>query len=774
MATAFLVVGVCATARAPMRGQEIRLDLEPRGVVNESDLGDPGAMEPFGQLSLVEEIDCAADGTDRVFRQSPEDASRVETILGRRCRVLPPVRGEAAYVSYRVGRGKLLRPGSAYVLAVDYPEDAPRNLIVINTGSETSRGFHTGPTVGDALHPKYVDNLNESIDIPLSGRWETWALLFHLHDRFPELGLVRGPKPRTLTPEDGFDVTIAQFSARDLPMSRGAAVSRIRLLEVVDPDRLVLPLRLPPDGLPRRRIFWREEMSDGVIEGKDPGTRGLDEPIAWFRYKAEQMRFLGVNTYSKDLLEFGACQHWDSTPYGGHDWVFHGNHVKHLWAEIVALMGRCGLDVLPYYEYSGSLGYKGLGNQKRAKPLTRDDAYTHIAWIEKANADITDPETHADFKKMLDLTVIRLRSKARFAGIWLRPRSQLPVSFAGATLERFADDVRCGGAVTRERIREDPELYRRYLDWWETKRLAFLAGLRDHLREGGIEDAVVLFTGCPAEPGVGFPSWEPRLVTDRPDAWTALLERPEHRTAKGEVIRTVTVGEVVAGDLYLEALRSAGLTWGGWEVQHARPADDPERYRDVDGVMLTHAFNRLYTVASPRTFDSYRTRTGLAVVRHHALNENMAFDAGDESKLGYFVADIERAGPYCMLSEAVAVANGDPTHIGYLAGNNFGRGFPQYARRFHAAFLALPALPSTRLEGASDDPEIVVRSIRTEEHGTWFALVNVGLVAKENVAVRLPGAGPLEDAVSGLPISGAGEPIRASFYPCELKSWRRK
>ena len=69
--------------------------------------------------------------------------------------------------------------------------------------------FHTGTTLGDAFHAKYVNNLAESIDVPLSGKWETWSLLFRLHDRFPEKGLVRGPKPRPLEPEDGFDVTVA-------------------------------------------------------------------------------------------------------------------------------------------------------------------------------------------------------------------------------------------------------------------------------------------------------------------------------------------------------------------------------------------------------------------------------------------------------------------------------------------------------------------------------------------------------------------------------------
>ena len=44
-------------------------------------------------------------------------------------------------------------------------------------------------------------------------------------------------------------------------------------------------------------------------------------------------------------------------------------------------------------------------------------------------------------------------------------------------------------------------------------------------------------------------------------------------------------------------------------------------------------------------------------MRHYALNENMMSDASDKEKLGYFVADVERAGAACMQAEAVAMAN---------------------------------------------------------------------------------------------------------------------
>lgn len=726
-------------------------------------------LPPYGTLSLVDEIDCAAEPADGLFAESPAGGSKVETILGAAARVLRPTSGEAAYFSYRLGRGKLLRPGGAYVLAVDYPEDAPRTMIVINTGNETARGFHTGPTVGDALHAKYVNSLPESLDVPLSGRWEIWSLLFRLHDRFPARGLVRGPVPRTLTPEDGFDVTIAQFSAANMPRSAGAAVRRIRLLEVLDPEQLVQPVTLPPPELPRRRLFWREEMADGIIDRKTDQP-GIAEPLDWYRYKAELMRFLGMNTYSKDLLEFGACQHWDPTPLGGNDWVFHDGATKQLWAEIVPLMGSYGFDVLPYYEYAGSKGYQGWGNQRRARPLTRDDAYTHISWVESANADITDPDTFEDFRKMLELTVLRLRDQAPFAGVWLRTRGQLPVSFADAALARFATQTGRSG-VTRPALREDAALYAQYLEWWGLQRRAFLVAIRDYLRAGGVPDALVLFTGCPGEPGVPFATWDPLLVTDQPEAWAPILQRPEHQVGDRGPLQPLTVSQVVDGDLYLKALTSPGLNWGNWEVQHSRPADDPQHYRDTPGVLLTHAFNRSYTVASPRTLDAYRTPSGLALVRHYALNEHMLFDKQDKELLGYFVADIERAGPSCMLAEALAVARGDPTLIGYLVGGNFGRGFPAYVREFNAHFLALPALPSAVLAGAASDDEVVVRRIDTPQHGTWIAVVNPSLREKAELRVSLP-AGRVTDAASGEELQPVDGQLRLRMGPCQLRSFR--
>ncbi len=725
--------------------------------------------ELFGELSLVDEIDVASNDPGHLFSESPQNASRVEHILGKPARVLNKTPGEAAYMTFRIGQYKLLKPGGAYVLEIEYPEDAPRGMIINNSGNESSLGFATGEALGDAFRPKYVDNLNESLRYPLSGEYKTWRMFFHLHDRFPDLQYVRGETGnRDLSPEDGFTVTIAQFSAENLPISHGAAVSRIRLYEVSDQSRLAAKYTLPPDDLPRRHLFWREEMADGVIHGEKNGTpAGVADAIDWYRFKADQMAFLGMNTYTKDLLEFGAVQGWNSSAHGGNQWAYFNGEQAGLWSRIVEMMGDRGYTVLPYYEYSGSKGRQGLGNQRRAKPLTRDDGFTHIKWIESANADLTDPDTYEDFRKMLDITIVREKDKAGFVGAWLRPRSQMPMGFGDSTRKRFAEEANGGQEVTRAQLKDDPELYAKYAAWWFDKRKRFFIAMRDYLRENGVDDATILYTGYPGEPGAGFKG-PPVLVVDDVEAWKRrLVQSDNEREQKTEPI---TVQDVVDRDLYLTALRLPPANWGGWELQHANPVPDPQNYKDVEGVVLTHPFNRVYTASSPKTFDLFRAPAGLAIERHFSLNENMMFDTDDKAKLGYFAADIERNGPYCMAGEALAMANGDPRYIGYLVGRTYMRGFPEYVRNFNTAFLSLPALPSTRLDDASSDDEVVVRSIPTEQHGTYLAVVNTGMTDKTDVTITLPAGGRLTDAATGQAIESSDGRVRLTLYPFQLRA----
>ncbi|MBE3069431.1 MAG: hypothetical protein IMZ66_04255, partial [Planctomycetes bacterium] len=585
-----------------------------------------------------------------------------------------------------------------------------------------------------------------------------------------------------------FWVILAQFPAINDPVSAGAAVSKIRLYEVVDFSKCVLKVNFPPEGLPRRHVFWREEMADGVIamghkpEEKAENLRGIRNIVDWYEYKVRLMQFLGINTFTKDLLEFGHNQGWDSAEGGGNKW-YNQSSTPGLWADVLTMLGRYKVDVLPYYEYAGSVGSEGLGSQARCRTLGNKDAYTHIWWTEKRNVDVADPDFVADAKKLLDLTIVKYKDKVSFVGAWFRPRpSAMPISFNDKDLKWFGEQANDGKAPTREALKADKALLEKYYTWWFGKRREFLVALRDHLRKNVNPDAVFLFTADTSEPGIALPSaltgagvkdgWQFKtsVVNDDVEAWARIVADPRYK-----FVKSVDYQRVVAEDLHAKALVRFMDNWGEWEWQHSCPPADPTNYASVDGVLMTYTFSRLYTVSSDRTFNAFRGPSGLAIVRHYALNENEMFTGADKEQkdlLGYFVSDVERAGPACMLAEARAVANGDPRYIGYLMGNSYSRGFPEYVRAFNAAFLSLPALPSTVAAGAASDPEVVVRTIKTPKHGTYLAVVNTSMGEKRSVTVTLPATGRLTDAATGAAMTATDGKITLTMYSGELRTLR--
>lgn len=292
--------------------------------------------------------------------------------------------------------------------------------------------------------------------------------------------------------------------------------------------------------------------------------------------------------------------------------------------------------------------------------------------------------------------------------------------------------------------------------------------MRDYLRDKGIDDATVLFTSCASEPGKSFGDFETRLITDSPDKWKPILAQDDHKLDNNRKWQIVTPAQVAGQGLYQAALQKPVANWGGWEWHHASPGDVPLNYSKIPGVMLSHPFNRLYTVNSPATMDMYRTPAGLTMVRHYTLNEHMTFDANGKNILGYFVSDVERAGPYCMHAEAVAMANGAPDQIGYLVGCNFGRGFPKYVRDFNANFLALPAMPSVLAKDACAIPGVAVRVINAGKHGHYLAVVNTGFKALKGVQVRVPGSKPVAAVASGKALTRDGGAVKLNLRPCQL------
>ena len=730
------------------------------------------ALPPFGDVKVVDEVDCARG--DHRFEDYPSGASRVDTVLGKPCRVLDVQDEKPSYVAWRLGEGKGLRPNGAYVVVIDYPDDVPRSFFVRNYGNNSRRSFYTGAANGDAFEGPIVHHKPESLKIPQSGKYEKWTSLTFLGEKASNLRDLNkkdaeksGVTYQLDIATDGFTVAVGQYCRKWHPGSAGVAVAKVSLCEILDEKAAWATLNLPPAPLPRRHIFWREEMSDGVMAKGDlcPGNGGLD----WIEQKFRAMKIFGQNTYCKDLLEFGHNQHWDCNWKHGQPggksfkWMWGcDGHYANLWTKVVPLAAdKYGFDILPYYEYGGAAGDPkfSLGPQKRPEPLdidnkpdrkTRGANYTHIWWSEgKLRVDITDPDTLDELKYILEGTILRFKEqvdKGAFVGALMRPRTgQWAISFADKTRERFAKEENGGKSVSRADIKKDGQLYAKYIAWYGKKRAQFMDEIRKYLEENGVKNAIAILENDDSE--TGYPLADGgSMTTDDLAYWKEKLP--------GKKIVDVNDPSVVGQHRYLKSLKTPASTWGPWEWQHASPACDPEHYNDLNNVWIAMPFHALFTVTDPECFAAFGDANGTqTLIRHYDLNEGTLDDGKDNHVLGYAMADWEHAGRACMIAEINAMANGDPVNLGYLMGSNYTRGFPVPVREFNQNFLALPALPSKVVKGACSDSEVVLREIDCSKLGVtakYYALVHIGLKEKCDVKVAIPGVkGEVEFVANG-------------------------
>ena len=900
----------------------------------------PPTTFDYQQLKLVDEVTFNSQSTEHAFKESALGVSKVESLLGQSCRTLPNTGDEGKYFAYQLGKNANLAADKAYVLVIDYPEDIARSTVISNHGAEINRGFHTGNTVGDALYAPYERPTAESLHYGLSQQVRSWEQLFHLHQRFPSIGeKTKTTGARTQQPKDGFWVAVSQFGEKNGPLNQGAAVCRIALYEAPSLEQYTQPLSLPPGDLPQRHLFFREEMADGVVTANDAAQRAVDDPVDWFENKARLMKFLGMNTYSQDLLEFGHNQGWDVGPFSeeNEDWYVVSQY-PHRWEKILnRLMQKdYQFNLMPYYEYAGSDGKQGLGTEKVSQPLTRDDGkYTRASWSEKANIDVSDPRAVADAFRLLDATLVSqfkgqrpvpkdigtsrgvgdewregwgyidlgadfqdwkikqgwsrsrkyhggpatpytqvawyntnpstlksnelvldqleptinfitqtqsnksyawsqdfnlsnvqaITPKSRYlvfksaigftdiyeallmgshkdtpnqlqqmqvtggkidsnhdmsllfdnrtefnqaqpmdvAGIWMRTRvSALPQGFGPATLVRFAASLGRTDVITKDMMLASKPLLDSYYAWWQLKRRAFLNQLRDYVRQNVNPKAVVLFTPDSSECGATHPTENARVATDQVSDWNNVASATP----------VLPYEQAMSSKLHEQALLLPYSTWGGWEYHHSAPRADVQNNSDSEGVMMTYSFNNLFSVSDAQSLAKFNTPSGTAAIRHFCLNEDAMKGNDGNPLLGYFVTDMELAGPYITLPEARALANGNPYYFGYLSSNSFNRGFAGYVRQFNANYLALPALPSVKRDDLTEELNLAVRTITTTEHGTFMAIINTGLAEIKGGKVDLPMGDSAVSAVTFDTMKVVDKQLILDLHPGQLVTVR--
>ncbi len=768
----FFLVSIGAAVEAEARHIPSIISLLLDNETEQYDL--PFSERPFGELKLIDEVDATRIPPNSEY---PANASEVRNILGRDARIIKP-KEAASFITYRIGRGKGLKAHSAYVLEFDYPQDVSRSMFVANRGSDFIRGFATGAAVGDS-RAQYAPATLSSTSYPLTGDWEIYHQFFFLHERTSDSAQREHQcADRSIPLSEGFDVTIFQGRKYNDPKSEGIAVSKIRLYEVLRPKSAQAPISYPKD-LPKRHIFWREEMADEAISSVVVDRRATSSVAKWYEFKMDMGLVLGFNTVGKDLMEFGFNQGFD-----GEDnrWINNSPPPRsNIWKDIVASAAVRNLSLMPYYEYGGSVGpqqnnsdpgnVNSLGTQRRTKKLfygqygpgAEKKDYTPIWWTEGISADLTDPDTLLDFKRVLDKSVIKYKNHAEFAGIWLRTRpSKLPMSFSEQTLTRYNAD-NPGNRRTLFQLQTNAQSRESYYQWWFDQRKNFLTAIRDHMRTelNQDHDEQILFTPYSTEPSPLtyqiLPSGNEKfvkLITDDPAWWKNYTASLANGTALGRRYQyqwnSASPDQAFSEKMYENGvLRRAplSLSFNDTVIEerfHGIPPADPDSYNRAEGVAMTYSFdNSLHSVASDSFINRFSNASGgQSLVHHFTLNEdngksyrlrnrecdytrrwNVEFADPFDGVVGYVAAAVERNGPYSVISEVRALANGNPINIGYLESSSMSRGFPAYVRRFNQALLSLPAI------AAESDLKITSSSgvvVRRYSHGNthYFAVIN--------------------------------------------------
>ena len=750
-------------------------------------------LESYGDLTLVDSIDCATDAAHE-FHQYPDNASSVTTVLGESCRTMPHIEGSASYFSYRLGAGKGLVAGDMYLLVVEYPDDVPRTMTLINRAMDSRNGFHTGNSVGDAIIANIIPETHcESLEVPLSRQYRRLEQLMVLNKNvYPYDG---SSTVKFLDSEtDGFDIIFQLFKKADSPDSAGAAIKSIRLYRVNDESSVAATINYPRDA-PRRYITWREEMS------QESGYEMNADRYQNARIKTRLMKALGINCFSRDLLEFGYCQWWDDTcdgKYSGHKFNGGNDYYSHE----IEIYGAAGIYLLPYYEYGGSRGGGGLGTDTNHRSLRLfEDTIangTHFngfvanngnPGIIGANVDVTDPDAYDDFCMLLDCTLFRYTNEVQFVGAWIRNRDLMPMSFSDNTLNRFCEDThREKGSVTRASIIQAakdkavsvgarnatagmsdndefrylvsmyivPEIYEEYRAWWYAKRRDFFTKIQKRMSDSGLHSAKLFYTGTAAEGGlVGkkidyYVDYDNFIAAQSSD-WKNCLDKE----------KTVLGIQDSANRYVKNFLKNDDMTWCPAENNHAAPKADPENYKDVDNVALAYPYNCVYTTI-PDEAAKYRNATDdLFFTRHYCLYEGCDNDVGGNALNGYYTCEMDRADRASVLPELSAMAYQDPTTIGFLQGNHLARNFTRPFREFNENFLALPAVKGTVLKGGSYGEDVTIR--KYEVNGDkYYAVINVSGAAKTYTGTEIAsdvGSARLFSAVQGAQVTANNVPL---------------
>ncbi len=680
---------------------------------------------PYGQLKLIDEIDCSAPLADEAhpYLQSGYDHAllrmtpggpvdvKVRPILGKPARETP-----FGWFAYRIGRGKL-KPHSMYLLRIEYPEDQPRFAAVeVQTGQNyMDIGWKNGVGKDDVY-----DNW------PLSRSWQWFDVIVPLDDQTVGTG-----GTGSAAAENGFWI---YFMNKMKPgvyysmWSAGPAVGRIKLYEI-DAEKNA-PVIERPKGLPSRILSfdWERQPDhhpdDLVRYAKLMGYNAISPVILKWAFANYSDPLNGYRPIVIDDRDYWAGKDYD--PAKGQDATSpiplrQSQHARYLQAT-----KEYGVRYIPRIEWGGSLDLP-----KQAWAMDVNGEPTKPNRFAKWCTNLLHPAAWDDLQKLMEhLIKPYAKDNPQLSGVLWRIRSnRLPISYGPDDIRLFSSETGTPlplGAEAQWAAWAAGEIKAKYDAWWHEKRARFHARLVNLLKSYRDDLAVYYYNWD----GDKFSLIEPDLT-----AWAFVqnVVKTDGTGGKAAYLRERDLRKTFTAEDYIAVLRTGNFGRSSNGLNRADLGIRPELYKQIAGIQLFAPANWLCYANLPDYLNYFQTSDGLAVSNPVSYDE-IASRAINPKFEGNMI--VPAGPPFSMALELLAYFHGDARTLNYTV-YTYGRGFAQAHRRFAQAFLALPAIPGSVVDQGDDDLKVRIYPCAG---GRYLGVAYRGYEARK-LSIRIPQIG---------------------------------
>lgn len=679
---------------------------------------------PYGRLKLVDVVDASLDPSEsphpykeggirgswvgRIGYATWQSGIKIGAFQGKRYREA----NNSEWFGYRVGRN--VRPGAAYLVRIEYPEDKTRYFPVnIDAGRNyQGLGFKTG-----------VSPENPFDNYPLRKGFAFYDVLV-----IPDKLTYGSPGSRSVPADKGFwiffhDIGRAYASQYD----SGPAVSQIRVYEIPDLAAHYPVIRLP-EGLPQRTFLADWEREPEFIP-KD---------------MVAHARFSGYNAISPETLKWGNLAFWRSKELPL-------KVVKPLreplpdgelsaYEQFLEATREGGIKLFPRLEYGGS---DNIPRELRAvaasgKPAKPNRFHT---WCSDLLQPIVTQEITALFQEIVGANISK---NPQIGGVMFRIRSdRLPISFSRFDVEMFSKETKTEIPADLDdtalaKWASSGPVGKSYVSWWHGKRRDFHQGLTKALQAIRPDLQLLYYNWDGDNWNLGKFNRGPQDFTDAYNVHTSRRLYDREATAQAKI----------APEVYADKIRNS---------KDAHHAVWPELYSNVKGFALLGPVNWRYLADNPTYLNYFRTGDQLALTKIFNYEEKGRWNVQGDN---YESSEMSTGGPdFAMAEQVLSVFHGDPwilTETTYT----YGQGFLDAHRRFAQAFLALPALPGVVVEKPTgrEEPDLRVRVHKTDR-GSFLSAAHRGHESA-GFRVKVPGTWTGKELVTDLV---TGKPVPASI-----------